>query len=331
MASFEARSATRVDLAGGTLDLWPLSALVPKASTVNSSISCYTEVLFNQGSSLKISVESPDFKEDFSFLELVDFLNAEDSKLSLLQEAFAVMKDPMKGVGHWMIKSESPAGSGLGGSSSLLISILKVMFQIEGVIYTEKSIIESAKNVESRVLKTPAGIQDYFSPVEEGMNFITYLESGFERTDMSESLSFWRDCISIVDSQIKHHSGMNNWDILKKYIDQDDKVVEALHSIAQISLKTKRTLDSKDLKNLASCFADELEARTQVSDSYINEELKSFLDKLKKIEGVMALKVCGAGGGGCVLVLHKSEDKDSVQSALRSESIALLPFELTGA
>ncbi len=327
---FKAKSATRVDLAGGTLDLWPLSTLVANATTVNCSISCYTTVEFKKSDKMSVFVESPDFKEKFEFSNLTDFFNKKDSKLSILQEAFSVLADEKSGLGEWVIKSESPAGSGLGGSSSLLISMLKVLFNINGEDYSEKSIIESAKNIESRVLRTPAGIQDYFSPVKEGLNLIEYKEAGFERTDMSETLSFWKDSITIVDSQIKHHSGMNNWDILKKYIDQDEKVVKAIESISKVSIDTKKALEAKSMDALIDCFKGELEARKAVSDSYINDELSAFLDKLSKVDDVLSLKVCGAGGGGCVLVLHKSKNKTNVQESLKAMGVSVLPFELTG-
>lgn len=327
---FKSKSATRVDLAGGTLDLWPLSALIKDASTVNCSISCYTSVEFKQGEPLEVNVISPDFNDSFKFESLSDFFNMKDMKLSLLQEAFALFKRPENGMGKWTIKSESPAGSGLGGSSSILISIVKVIFEVEGKVFTEEAAINSAKNIESRVLRTPAGIQDYFSPVKEGLNLITYKESGFHRDDISKTLDYWSSCITIVDSQIKHHSGMNNWEILKKYIDTDVKVVEALTRIAEVSKATSKAIQSKNMDELIKCFSEELEARKKVSDSYINDELKTFLDKLELVTDILAVKVCGAGGGGCILVLHTPEHKGTVQKELKKSSVSVLPFVLTG-
>ncbi len=328
---FKSKSATRVDLAGGTLDLWPLSSLVEGASTINCSISCYTSVEFKKSSVMTVSVESPDFKEVFEFENLEAFFLKTSSKLVLLQEAFSAFESFENGIGLWVIKSESPAGSGLGGSSSVLISILKVIFEVEGRSFTEEGIINSAKNIESRVLRGPAGIQDYFSPVKEGLNKIIYKDSGFCREDISESLEFWSNCISVVDSEIKHHSGMNNWEILKKYIDEDPKVVKALKQISKVASLTLKAVESKSIEGLIKCFQLELEARKEVSNSYINEDLGAFLDKLEETAGVLAVKICGAGGGGCVLVLHSPENKTKVQKVLKSGSISVLPFELTKA
>lgn len=311
--TYSARSATRIDLAGGTLDLWPLSALVEGAATINCSINCFTEVSFTPAQSLSVRVESPDFKTDFKFDSLISFFKAEDKKLSLLQEALKTLESPEKALGGWHLKSESPAGSGLGGSSSLVISILKVLEKLEKKASSGEILIEKAKNTESRVLKTPAGIQDYFSPVEEGLNFITYKSEGFKRHKMDKAFEFIKSRLTIIDSEIKHHSGMNNWEILKKFIDQDQKVSEALHEISKITHDLKKALEEEDIEKIKMCFDRELAARKNVSDSYINKDLSVFLDKLRVHKKVKALKVCGAGGGGCVLLLHEPEDRDEIR------------------
>lgn len=330
-STFTAQSATRVDLAGGTLDLWPLSVLVKEAATLNSSIDCYTKASFSINKKMTVQVKSPDFSEEFEFDSVKSFLAKADNKLSLLQAAFSSLDHPEKALGEWKLVSESPAGSGLGGSSSLLISILKVMEMIEEKASSEERLVEKARNIETKVLKTPAGIQDYFSPVKKGLNFISYESTGFKRELMSEAFDFLNPQITIVDSQIKHHSGMNNWDILKKFIDGDEKVMGALTEIAQITHDLKSALNSKNIDQVVTCFDRELEARKNVSESYINSDLKSFLNKLKKHSSVKALKVCGAGGGGCVLLLHKPEDKESLRSDLEKDGVSVLPFSLVNA
>ena len=45
MRTVSIQSATRVDFAGGTLDLWPLFALIGETTTTNLSISIFTEAV----------------------------------------------------------------------------------------------------------------------------------------------------------------------------------------------------------------------------------------------------------------------------------------------
>lgn len=332
---FFERSCTRVDLAGGTLDLWPLSALVPEATTINCSIDCFTTAEFTEGGDgLKVSVKSPDFNETFEFFSIQDLYSEKNSKLALLQEALKEFYslEPLNTlpVGEWALVSESPAGSGLGGSSSLLVSIIKVIAQMKGLSLNEDLTVCLAKNIESRVLQKPAGIQDYFSPIKPGFNCISFSGSGFKREFMDDELYYWKDCLTLVDSQIKHHSGLNNWEILKNYIENKNKAVQSLHKLAQISKQTKVALKNKSIKDLAQCFGEELEIRKDVSTSYVPEDVSEFLNNLLKAsEAVVSLKLCGAGGGGCVLVLHEPSKKETLKENLKKQGFSVLPFTLS--
>ncbi|HWF02713.1 MAG TPA: hypothetical protein VHA06_03450, partial [Candidatus Angelobacter sp.] len=42
-------------------------------------------------------------------------------------------------------------------------------------------------------------------------------------------------------------------------------------------------------------------------------------------QGAVAAKVCGAGGGGCVVFLTEPENKEHVSAALRSYGGVILP------
>ena len=325
-------SNTRVDLCGGTLDLWPISVLIENSKTYNCSLSCMTEVSYQNGlKSLEITVESPDFNDVFTFKDLSDFYESSDSKLSLLQESLKAFSHKAKQevfIGKWHLKSESPAGSGLGGSSSLLITIIKVLSELTSTELSESEMVTCAKNIETRVLNKPAGVQDYYPAIKTGLNCITFNTFGENRKILEqEDLDFLKEHLLIVDSQIKHHSGMNNWDIFKRLIDENDNVKSALIQLSEISNDFEDVLKKKSLTALTSLFVRELTARKKVSESYFNSELLEFCKKLDSVNGVLAYKVCGAGGGGCLLVLHEPGQRRSVIQELRGQSIKDLPFE----
>ena len=265
------------------------------------------------------------------FKNLDDFLNCTDSKLSLLQESFKAFKSSCLDVsllGDWSLRSESPAGSGLGGSSSLLISILKVLSELLSVPMNENEMVTWAKNIETRVLKKPAGIQDYYPAIASGLNRISFEPYGESREVLSNTLlEFLNNHLLLIDSQIKHHSGLNNWDIFKRMIDGDKDVHEALLELSRISNDFESVLNSKDVNGLKSLFDRELEARKKVSDLYFTKELKEFCSKLESDKNILSYKICGAGGGGCVLVLCDTMKK-SIEASLQESGLSVLPFEL---
>ena len=113
----------RFDLAGGTLDLWPLWAMLGEASTINASISLYTECEIVPRTDREIKIESLDFKKSWTFANLQELLESADPDLLFYQAHLRHWK-PEQG---FLIKtrSESPIGGGLGGSSSLSVSVYR--------------------------------------------------------------------------------------------------------------------------------------------------------------------------------------------------------------
>ncbi len=335
-------SNTRVDICGGTLDLWPLSVLIKDSKTINASINCLTEASFtSKNSGYIIKVESPDFKEEFSFKNFESLYQSNDSKLSLIKEALNAFKDiknsdnfntsessPLSG--EWCLKSESPAGSGLGGSSSLLISILKVFNEFEDLNLDESDLVSWAKNIETRVLKKPAGVQDYYPAVKPGLSVISFKTNGTQRDFLDvDSLEFLNEHVILIDSQIKHHSGMNNWDIFKNTVDGEKKVTEALNELSLISCAFEQALKEKNLSDVKNLFKRELNARKAVSDSYFNTDLENYCEIFEELDSILAFKICGAGGGGCLLLLCEKNVKQELKLDLDKRGLKVLPFGLS--
>ena len=66
----EAKAPTRIDLAGGTLDIWPLNLLVPDPVTVNVAIDLYAVCRLTTGPGSRIRLISHDRKISGSFSSL---------------------------------------------------------------------------------------------------------------------------------------------------------------------------------------------------------------------------------------------------------------------
>ena len=117
-------SPTRVDLAGGTIDLWPLYNFVGHAQTINVAIDVLTKVVLTPRNDQKIILESIDLKVKKEYLNLHEALADSDQRMRLLQTQLQFWQ-PNHGF-ELVTSSQSPVGGGLGGSSSLTISLLNI-------------------------------------------------------------------------------------------------------------------------------------------------------------------------------------------------------------
>src|ERR1700688_2293340 len=84
----EARAATRIDLAGGTLDIWPLYLFHPGALTVNCAITRYASCVIETAprDSRRIALISVDTRRRESFASFAELERARRFRLPLLAE-----------------------------------------------------------------------------------------------------------------------------------------------------------------------------------------------------------------------------------------------------
>src|SRR2546423_11451162 len=118
----ESIAPTRVDLAGGTIDIWPLYLFHPGAATVNFGVSLYARCRIETRADDKIILESRDRGLAFetNLAGIPDL--AHEERLELISKLVHFFK-PEVGF-HLIAESTAPAGAGLGGARALAISCL---------------------------------------------------------------------------------------------------------------------------------------------------------------------------------------------------------------
>lgn len=315
------QSATRVDLAGGTLDCWPLHLLVGDCVTINLAISITTHAHLETRSDPKIQVHVRDLNYQNSFENLAEFLACQDADLRLVQKHVAYWK-PEQGF-NLETFSESPVGGGLGGSSSLSISLIKAFAD-----WNQKSLdmyesVLLAHNIEAQVLGKMTGTQDYYPAVQPGLNAIHYTPSGEKLEKIHTDDEFWDGHLSLVYTGQPHQSGLNNWQVIKAALDGDKKTLQALADIRLVSWDVYAAIKSQEWSALPGLFDREFEARIRLAKSFSSPEIDRLRDVALK-SGALAVKICGAGGGGCVLVWSHPDCKQKVETGCREQGFEVL-------
>lgn len=322
---YKTKSPMRFDLAGGTLDLWPIWAMLKQATTVNVSLSLYSHCELTPLAGKEIHIESEDFKKKWNFSNLQDFLKSPDKDLSFYQ-AHVSHWNPTEGF-KLSTRSESPVGGGLGGSSSLSISVYKAFMQWRGLNEDLHQIVRACSNIEAYILKTPTGTQDYYGAISVGLNIIDFNFSGTSLHKITNHVEDLEKKLIIVYTGKSHHSGINNWQVLKNYIDGDTTTHRALKDIQQVSSEMKSVCLAADWKKIPELFAREYQARLLLADSFVSPEIL----KLKQIadsSGCEGFKICGAGGGGCVGLWVDPERVKIIKSKVQAEGFQVLDVTL---
>lgn len=310
MKNVSVRVPVRVDLAGGTLDLWPLYLFHPGARTINVAVSLYAECEISPRADAAIEVHLGD--EDYqgtydSIREL-----AEDPRVSLISRA--VEHFHATGI-RIVTRSEAPRGSGLGGSSALAVALVRALSEFAGAPVEGEELILLVRDLETRLLGIPAGIQDYYPAVYGGLGTL-HLEPGrTARHPVRFPLAELAESMIVHYTGVSHFSGTNNWEIYKRHLDGDSSVIRELGKICQAAIALEKALDALDLESAGAALDEEWSARRILVDGVSTTQIDKAIRAAKKA-GAWGGKVCGAGGGGCIVFLAPKEARAAVIEAI---------------
>src|SRR5579859_1386786 len=308
----ESRAPARVDLAGGTVDIWPLYLFHPGAQTVNIAIRNYASSVVETRSDRRIVLISRDQKIQETFESLSDLARGRSS-LPLLRE-LVLFFEPRRGV-TVETASEVPAGAGLGGSSALNIALCGALARVTGKRYPRAQLLEIAKNVEAIVIQVPTGWQDYFPALYGGASAVHLGRDGVRRERLQVSFADLEKHFVLCYTGMPRDSAINNWEVMKSHIDGDPKVRRNFNQITAIATRMREALLAHDWSDVARLLAQEWMNRKRNFKGISTPRIDRMIEQTKK-HGTLAAKVCGAGGGGCVVFLVEAGTKPVVESEL---------------
>lgn len=299
-------SPCRADLAGGTLDIWPLGMLHPGSLTVNAAIPVMVR--------LEVDLEAPP-EEVWHAMGDGEWRRLDRAAaLSDLSAAVAFAVRPTGGV-RVRVRSQAALGSGLGGSSAYAVALARGILTLAGEEMADERLVLLARDLEARVLTVPTGLQDHWAALRGGVLAIHH-EPGGERVERLKVDSEWvGERLTVFDTGITHHSGMVNWQVIRRRLDRDPETTEALELIAEAARRCRAELIAGNEDGVGCAVAAEWSARRRLAPEVCPPELDAIIDA-GLAAGASAIKACGAGGGGSVLVWHSPAARESISSAL---------------
>jgi D-glycero-alpha-D-manno-heptose-7-phosphate kinase len=323
--SVVATAPCRADLAGSTLDLWPLYLFHPGAVTLNFAISILTTCRITPLPGKSIRLRSVDTNRDETYAGLDELCSAQRHQHTL--GAQLVKYFAPKGGFLLETISESPAGAGIAGSSALMIATTSALARYTGRKLEKESIRQIAQNVEAQIINVPTGCQDYYPALYGGASAVHLNVDGIHREALPVAAEDIEARFLLVYTGAPRQSGINNWEVFKAHIDGVKKVVRNFEQISQIAQCMHRAIGKADWNEVAELLQQEWKLR-RANYAGISTPLIDKLTQVAQRNGGRAAKVCGAGGGGCVVFMVHEDAKERVAEALQKAGAHLLPFRV---
>ncbi len=322
MTQIRTSAPTRIDLAGGTLDIWPLYLFHEHAQTVNAAISLRAHAEVTGRTDGKVRLESVDTSK---VVEVGTWQKLADGQgLPLLSRLAAFFRAENLTL---RTRGESPAGAGIAGSSALNVAVCGALAEWAGLKLDGEKLLTIAMNVEAQVINVPTGVQDYRPAYYGGVGAIELLPDGVRRTAIDVDPEELQHRIVLAYTGAPHFSGTNNWEIMKRHIDGDRHVFECFDRIAQAALGVRDALTRGNWADVAAQINLEWEARKRLAPGVTTPMIETLIAGAFAA-GARAAKVCGAGGGGCVFLLAEPKHVPAVQHALSAGGARILEYRI---
>jgi D-glycero-alpha-D-manno-heptose-7-phosphate kinase len=173
-------------------------------------------------------------------------------------------------------------------------------------------------NIETTVIRVPAGLQDYYPAFYGSTSCIHFRADGIEREALSVDESKLESRIVICYTGEPRMSGTNNWDITKRHIDGDPELFQLFEGIRDSAQAMREALLADDWERVRSVMHAAYPNRKRLAPGVTTPLMETLVQKALA-NGAEAAKICGAGGGGCIAFLCAEDRKADVERALAAE------------
>ncbi|MDP8911015.1 MAG: GHMP kinase [Actinomycetota bacterium] len=312
---FRARAPLRVSFAGGGTDVPPFPEQ-EGGLVLNATINRYAYGTLRPRADDQIKVESADFGLSIDYDR--DAPLVFDGKLDLVKAAIRKLERGEPRGFDLFLRSSAPPGSGLGSSSTLMVTLVGLLKEFHGLPLTDYEIAQLSHTVERADVGIVGGSQDQYAATFGGFNFI---EFGGDQVIVNP-LRIKADVIHELEhNMLLYYTGKTRRsdgiieDQTARFEGRDENALAGLRMQKQLAVEMKNVL----LRGECDAFGDLLDEawryKKKMSPRISNPAIDEAYDEARK-HGALGGKVTGAGGGGYMLLYCAFERKHRVAEAL---------------
>jgi D-glycero-alpha-D-manno-heptose-7-phosphate kinase len=313
---------TRIDLAGGTIDIWPLYLFHDGAVTLNAAISLRAHAELHSRTDGRIELRSIDTDRTV----VASHWSALDGSGELSLLARIARQYQLDNV-TLITRGESPAGAGIAGSSALTIAVCGAAARWTKASEEPDRLLQVAMNVECQTIRVPTGVQDYRPALYGGVAAVELGVAGITRVGLDIDARELERRIVLAYTGAPRNSGTNNWEITKRHTDGDQHVFDCFERIRDTAVLMRAALQRSDWGEVGRQIAVEWENRKRLSPGVSTPTIDDLIARASRA-GATAAKVCGAGGGGCLFCYGPPAARSAIADALTAGGARVLDYRI---
>ncbi len=317
------KAPLRLGLAGGGTDVSPYCDEYGGV-VLNATIDLYAYCTIEPTSDNMIIFNAPDVNEIFEceskpFIDITNQLILHKGVYNKIVKHFNNNKPLSFKMTTY---SDAPAGSGLGTSSTMVVTMIKTFVEWLNLPLGEYDIAHLAYEIERVDLKLNGGRQDQYAATFGGFNFMEFYSDNrvivnplrvknWIKNEIENSLILYytgtsRESAKIIDAQIKNTES------------KIEKSIEGMHEIKYSAFDMKNAVLKGDFIELAMCLKNGWESKKKISSAITNSNINNIYEYIIN-NGGKAAKISGAGGGGFMMILCDPKERYNLVKKLEKK------------
>lgn len=329
---YRSKAPFRIGLAGGGTDVSPYSDEYGGA-ILNATVNLFATTTITPKNDGKIVIRAVDRDEVLIFdsieeLPIDGCLDLQKGVYNRIVKQFTKEKLSFEMVTSMDVSS----GSGLGTSSTLVVSILGAFVEWFKLPLGEYDIAQLAYDIERVDLKMAGGKQDQYAATFGGVNFMEFYEGNkvivnplrikqvrIDELEFNLILYYTktsRESAKIIESQAGNAKN------------KFEKPVQAMHEVKKQAFLMKEALLKDELQRIGEILSVSWEHKKNMASGITNE----FLDRIYNnaiSAGATGGKISGAGGGGFMIFYCGNDTRYRVIKALEEFGGYAYNYQLT--
>jgi D-glycero-alpha-D-manno-heptose-7-phosphate kinase len=299
---YEARAPLRIDFAGGWSDI-PIFAEAEGGAVLNAAITRYATGFISRPETANVpGIAGPSMAGS-----LLSKLRGDRSYVSYTLDL--------------------PVGAGLGASAAQMVLWATLVKTPIANVSDRCQIAEIACEL-AKLMGILGGKQDEYAAALGGINFLTFGDSvRAERLSVDTSfLDTLRSRLVLVYTGESRLSSDIHEGVWERYRSGEHVVVEALRRLAEIATEMKTAMLAGDAESFAGLMNENWSSQKALHPSVTNERIEEIMD-LAMRNGGIAGKACGAGGGGCLILVSAENRGQELRQALAGARVQVIDFD----
>jgi D-glycero-alpha-D-manno-heptose-7-phosphate kinase len=231
------------------------------------------------------------------------------------------------------ITSDAPPGSGLGGSSALVSACVAALAALADRTLTRDDVATLSYAIEREDLGVAGGWQDQYAVAFGGFNLLEFSRDGVAVTplplgdDAIDELRAHlllcytggvRTDLGLIDTQIR------------LYEEGREETIVGMKQLHEMAFEMRDAVVAGDLRALGAMLREAYESKKRMNPHIADGTPIQRLLDLAQSAGALGGKVCGAGGGGFLLIACEPSRQRGVREALEAQGGHITDFAFRG-